>query len=228
MKYQVRASGKESMKTDQQLTQDIQAELKWDSAVQADQLQVLVHGGIVTLSGKVASLAELWHVQCAVHRVYGVQSLDNQLVVSLPHQHVYQDADLTRVAESVLQWCSHIPAQGIELTVSMGWINLTGEVAFDYQRRAATQALRYLAGVRGVTNLIRLTPKNLSGIVKKDIETALARQNQGMEPAIQVEVIESDVVLTGTVSSWAEHDKALVSVWSTPGVSHITDHIYVL
>ena len=35
------------MKTDQQLTQDIQADLKWDSAVQADKLQVLVHGGIV-------------------------------------------------------------------------------------------------------------------------------------------------------------------------------------
>lgn len=216
------------MKSDQQLTMDIQAELKWDSSVQADNISVLVHGGIVTLSGKVSSLAELWHVQCAVHRVYGVHSLDNQLVVLLPHQHVYQDVDLIRVAESVLQWCSHIPAQGIELTVSMGWINLTGEVAFDYQRRAATQALRYLAGVRGVTNQIRLTPKNLAGTVKKDIETALARQSQGMESAIQVEVIESDVVLTGTVNSWAEHDKALVSVWSTPGVSHITDHIYVL
>lgn len=216
------------MKTDQQLTQDIQAELKWDSSLQADNVQVLVHGGIVTLSGRVSSLAELWHVECAVHRVYGVQSLDNQLVVLLPHQHVYRDADLTRVAESVLQWSSHIPPHGIELTVSMGWIHLTGEVACDYQRRAATEALRYLAGVRGVTNLIRLSPKNLSGIVKKDIETALARQHQGMEPAIQVEVIESDVVLTGTVSSWAEHDKAIVSVWSTPGVSHITDHIYVL
>ncbi|MBU0911073.1 MAG: BON domain-containing protein [Gammaproteobacteria bacterium] len=216
------------MKTDQQLILDIQAELQWDSSVQADAIQVLVHGGIVTLSGRVSSLAELWHVESAVHRVYGVQSLDNQLVVLLPHQHVYQDADLTRVAESVLQWSSYIPAHGIELAVSMGWIHLTGEVAFDYQRRAATEALRYLAGVRGVTNLIRLTPKNQSGIVKKDIETALARQNQGIEPAIQVEVIESDVVLTGTVSSWAEHDKALVSVWSTPGVSHITDHIYVL
>lgn len=216
------------MKTDQQLALDIQAELKWDSSVQSEQLQVLVHGGIVTLSGKVSSLAELWHVQCAVHRVYGVQSLDNQLVVALPHQHVYQDIDLIRVAESVLQWSSHIPAQGIDLTVSEGWITLTGEVAFDYQRRAATQALRYLAGICGVTNHIRLTPKNLAGSVKKDIETALARQSQGMEAAIQVEVIESDVVLTGTVNSWAEHDKALVSVWSTPGVSHITDHIYVL
>lgn len=216
------------MKSDQQLTMDIQTELKWDSSVQADNISVLVHGGIVTLSGRVSSLAELWHVQCAVHRVYGVQSLDNQLVVLLPHQHVYQDADLTRVAESVLQWSSHIPPHGIELTVSMGWINLTGEVAFDYQRRAATEALRYLAGVRGVTNLIRLTPKNLAGTVKKDIETALARQSQKMESAIVVEVIESDVVLTGTVNSWSEHDKALVSVWSTPGVSHVTDHIYVL
>ena len=186
------------MKSDQQLTMDIQAELKWDSSVQSDSISVLVHGGIVTLSGRVSSLAELWHVQCAVHRVYGVQSLDNQLVVLLPHQHVYQDADLTRVAESVLQWSSHIPPHGIELTVSMGWINLTGEVAFDYQRRAATEALGYLAGIRGVTNQIRLTPKNQSGIVKKDIETALARQNQGIDPAIQVEVIESDVVLTGT------------------------------
>lgn len=216
------------MKSDQQLIVDTQAELKWDSSVQSDHIQVLVHGGIVTLSGKVSSLAELWHAECAVHRVYGVQSLDNQLVVLLPNQHVYQDADLTRVAESVLQWSSHIPPQGIELTVTKGWINLVGEVAFDCQRRAATEALRYLAGVRGVTNLIRLIPQHLAGTVKKDIETALARQSQAASPAIQVDVIESDVVLTGTVSSWSEHDKALISVWSTPGVSHVTDHIYVL
>ncbi|WP_186435253.1 BON domain-containing protein [Rheinheimera sediminis] len=216
------------MKSDQQLTTDIEAELRWDSAVESDSILVLVHAGIVTLSGRVSSLAELWHAQSAVHRVYGVQSLDNQLVVSLPHQHVYQDVDLTRVAEAVLQWSSHIPPQGIELKVAMGWIYLTGEVAFDYQRRAATEALCYLAGVRGVTNEIRLTPKNLAGSVKKDIETALARQSRKMKSAIEVEVIESDVVLTGTVNSWSEHDKALVSVWSTPGVSHVTDHIYVL
>lgn len=216
------------MKSDRQLSVDIQAELKWDRSVQADKIHVLVHEAIVTLSGHVASMVELWLVQAAVQRVYGVQSLDNQLVVLLPHQHVYQDADLVRVAESVLQWTSHVQANCIDVKVSSGWISLTGEVAFDYQRRAAADALRNLAGARGVTNHIGLTPKNSASTVKKDIEAALARQSQGCEPQIRVEVLESDVVLTGTVSSWSEHDQALVSVWSTPGVAHITDHIYVL
>ena len=46
------------MKTDIQLQQNVLAELDWDPAINAADIGVEVKGGIVTLSGHVASFAE--------------------------------------------------------------------------------------------------------------------------------------------------------------------------
>jgi osmotically-inducible protein OsmY len=36
------------------------------------------------------------------------------------------------------------------------------------------------------------------------------------------------LVLSGAVSSWAEHDDALVAAWSAPGVTEVYDRVVVL
>jgi len=48
------------MKTDQQLKQDVIAELGWEPAVNASQIGVEVKDGIVTLAGRVGSFTEKW------------------------------------------------------------------------------------------------------------------------------------------------------------------------
>jgi len=35
------------------------------------------------------------------------------------------------------------------------------------------------------------------------------------------------VVVTGTVSSWSEHDAALAAAWAAPGVTSVDDEIVV-
>ena len=39
-----------------------------------------------------------------------------------------------------------------------GWITLEGELNWDYQRDAAAGAVRYLSGVKGITNLLTVKP----------------------------------------------------------------------
>lgn len=63
------------MKTDSQLQQDVQAELKWEPSVEAAHLGVAVKDGIVTLTGHVASYAEKWQAEKAAQRVAGVNGL---------------------------------------------------------------------------------------------------------------------------------------------------------
>jgi osmotically-inducible protein OsmY len=54
---------------------------------------------------------------------------------------------------------SSIPSDKIKIVVSKGWVTLEGEVEWQYQKRAAENAIRYLTGVMGVSSLIAIKPR---------------------------------------------------------------------
>jgi len=54
------------MKTDQQLTQDVQDELHREPAVQAGQIQVQRRGGVVGLDGELPGSAQRWSAERAL------------------------------------------------------------------------------------------------------------------------------------------------------------------
>jgi osmotically-inducible protein OsmY len=49
-----------TVKSDMQLQRDVSEELKWDPAVNAEQIRVEVKDGVVTLAGRVEYFAEKW------------------------------------------------------------------------------------------------------------------------------------------------------------------------
>jgi BON domain len=57
-----------------------------------------------------------------------------------------------------------------------GWITLSGEVEWDYQRQSAKDAVRSLLGVVGVSDDISVKPKASMSAVKSEIEAALKRR----------------------------------------------------
>jgi osmotically-inducible protein OsmY len=65
------------------------------------------------------------------------------------------------------------PANSIQVTVDHGLIVLTGEVTWQYQKKAAEPAARKLSGIIGVVNDITIKP--CSSDIKQTIEGALAR-----------------------------------------------------
>jgi osmotically-inducible protein OsmY len=211
------------MKTDNQLQQDVSAELKWEPSVHAARIGVEVKDGVVTLAGQVDSYSEKWNAERAARRVAGVKAMTTELKVYLTGLSERTDADIAEAVENVLEWTSSLPADAIKVMVEGGWVTLSGEVGWQYQRQAAIANVRYLMGVTGVSDQISIKPLVTATAVKSDIETALRRTSIADAKKIFVAVQGSDVTLSGTVHSWDERDTATDSAWGTPGVRNVID-----
>ena len=215
------------MKTDAQLRDDIQAELAWDPAFKAADVGVIVKDGVVTLTGHLASFAEKYAVERAVQRVHGVKAVAVEIAVKIPFDNERTDADIAMAAERALEWNVLVPDGKIRPMVEKGWLTLNGEVEWEYQRRAAESAVRSLMGVRGVSNLINVTPKVSPGDVEKKIHEALARQADREARHLAITVNGSQVTLRGKVHSWAERNAVQGAAWAAPGVSLVVNDLAV-
>ena len=216
------------MKTDSQLQQDVMAELKWEPAVHAEQIGVEVKNGIVTLAGEVSSYTEKLNAERAAQRVNGVKALAVEMKVKLSEFGKRTDADIAESAKNILGWTSSVPADAVKVMVEGGWLTLSGDVEWQYQRQDAADSVRYLSGVTGVSNQIAIKPSLSATVVKSDIEAALKRRAAADAQTIAVEVKGADVTLTGTVHSWAERDLATRSAWGSAGVRNVVDKLNLI
>lgn len=215
------------MKTDTQLRDDVIAELNWDPAVNASDIGVIAKDGVVTLTGHLGSYAEKYAVERAVQRVSGVKALAIEMKVQLAASYERTDTDIAMAAERALQWNVLVPDDKVRPMVEKGWITLSGEVAWDYQRSAAEKAVRDLLGVVGVTNLIKVVPQVTAADVKKSIHDALVRQADRESKEVEISVVGSQVTLKGKVHSWAERTAAQGAAWSAPGVATVVNNLVV-
>ncbi|MBW8846599.1 MAG: BON domain-containing protein [Burkholderiales bacterium] len=215
------------MKPDSELKTDVSAELAWDPAVDATAIDVAVNEGRVTVSGHVAMLSETQAVERAVRRVYGVRAIELRLDVKLAPWQQRTDQEIALAVDAVLAWVSGVPTQDIRATVKRGYIHLSGEVDWDYQRKAVQAQLRPLVGVLGIRNGItlkhRLTPADLVS----RIEGALERQARRAARHIEVSVDTGTVTLRGLAQSWQERDAIVGAAWAAPGVCCVVDEVQV-
>jgi osmotically-inducible protein OsmY len=211
------------MKTDQQLQQDVNAELLWEPAVHAAHVGVEVKDGVVTLAGEVDSYAEKWNAEHAAQRVSGVQALAVDLTVKLSGPNTRTDADIAGSVQSVLEWTSALPANAVQVMVEDGWVTLSGDVNWQFQKLAAADCVRHMWGVRGVHNQIYIKPALSASAIQADIEAALWRTAVVEGGHISVTVDGQDVILSGTVHNWTERKDATSSAWRTPGVRNVVD-----
>jgi osmotically-inducible protein OsmY len=215
------------MKTDAQLQQDVIEELKWEQSVNAAQIGVEVSDGIVTLAGHVHSFAEKWDAERAVQRVSGVKALAIEIDVTLPGSSQRNDTDIARSVENILEWSTYLPRDHVKVMVEGGWITLSGEVNWEYQKQALATGVRYLMGVKGVSDNIAIRPAVSSNAVKSDIEAALMRRAKSNAHNVSVEVHDANVTLSGTVGNWSERELARHTAWGTPGVRKVVDNITI-
>ena len=213
------------MKTDAQLKRDVMDELAWDPAISANAIGVAVKDGVVTLSGHLDTFAEKVAVQRAVRRVTGVRAMAIELDIKLSPQHKRSDTEIAAAAEQALRWNTLIQADRVRATVEQGWVQLTGEVDWDYQRQAAYKSVRSLTGVVGVSNEITLRQRTTPADLAQRIEDALKRQALREAHRVQVTVENGTVTLKGSVHSWQERDAAQGAAWSAPGVRDVVNQL---
>jgi osmotically-inducible protein OsmY len=111
--------------------------------------------------------------------------------------------------------------------VQDGWVTLNGVVEWRYQREAAEKAVRFLYGIRGVTNSISVKPRVHTEDIKAKIESAFKRSAAIDAERVRVEAKDGQVVLTGTVRSLSERREAERAAWSAPGVILVDDRLAV-
>jgi osmotically-inducible protein OsmY len=215
------------MKTDSQLQKDVMDELKWQPSIKSSEIGVSVADGVVTLSGSVSSYAEKKEAERAVLRVEGVKGVAEDLEVDLPFSNKKDDADIAKAAVNALRWDTMIPDDRIKVKVENGWVTAEGKVDWLYQKTAVRNVLSNLTGVKGVTNLVNITPGVSPADVKKKITAAFERSASIDAANIRVENIGDKVLLKGTVRSFAERLDAQRAAWNAPGVSQVENQLEV-
>ena len=64
--------------------------------------------------------------------------------------------------------------------------------------------------------------------IEHDIEKAMRRNAKLDAESVSVQSENGTVTLSGSVSSWADHDQAVDAAWAAPGVKRVKDHLLVL
>jgi osmotically-inducible protein OsmY len=213
-------------RTDQNIKTAVEDELEWTPEVDAAAIGVAVDDGVVSLSGEVDNYAELTAATGAAQRVRDVTAVVNDLNVHPDAAYSVSGTDIGKEVEHALRSASTVP-DTVKAEIDGNTVTLTGQVKWDFQRRAAKRAIQYLRGVYSVRNRITLTPRISAVDTELRIKSAFIRNAQLDANAITVSVAAEKVTLSGTVRSSAERRQADLAAWSSPHVSDVVNHIVV-
>ncbi len=215
------------MSHDEKLQKIVMAQLQWDPSIDAAKIGVTAVDGVVTLSGHVETFAEKHAAEAATRLVKGVRAVVEEIEVRLAFDAARDDSTIAAAAIARLSWDTSVPQDTVKVTVEKGWISLTGQVDWFYQKAAAEQDVQRLFGVRGVSNEISIKPRVDITNISDDIMHAMHRSWFFDPKTIVVTANRGQVVLKGTVQSPHERQVAAVTAWAAPGVTDVINEIRI-
>jgi osmotically-inducible protein OsmY len=215
------------MDEDRRIQKDVEDELAWEPSIDEANIGVSVNNGIVTLSGQVVTYSERFRTEKAALRVRGVRAVANDLIVEIGPKLQRTDAEIAQSALTAIGLMVSVPKDRIQVVVRDREVTLEGDVEWDYHRKAAGRAVRDLAGVKKVINLLVLKPRITAKDIQKKITAAIHRSAQLDADHVQAEVDGSRVTLRGSVSSWEDKRDAERTAWSAPGVTDVRNLLVI-
>lgn len=214
-------------KEDDQLQDDVIAELEWDPSVDHTDIGVAVNDGVVTLAGYVKSYPQKVAAERAVRRVAGVRALAEELKVRLASDPKTADHEIAKRIVDMIGWTVAIPEDQIKVKVEHGWVTLTGTVDWHFIAKEVARAAGHISGVTGVSNMIKVGPVPTPADIKARIIAAFKRQAGLDAGGVTVITDGSTVKLRGKVKAWGERRIAELAAWSAPGVAEVEDYLAV-
>jgi osmotically-inducible protein OsmY len=215
------------MTGDRMIHQAVLEALTYEPGLDAKDIGIAVHDGVVTLSGAVPSYFAKSVAERVVKRVNGVRGLAEELHVVPAKHHERSDTDLARAAIRALTWNVYVPAERIRVTVEEGWLSLEGEVGAFAQRAYAERAVQSLIGLRGVSNFIEVHPLLPPKDAEPQIRAAFER-HAGLDAShVRIAVAGATVTLSGTVRTIGEREAAGELAASAAGIKSVYNDIIV-
>ena len=215
------------MKTDAQIKRDVQDELIWEPSIDETKIGVSVEDGVVTLSGEVDSYAKKIAAEKAAKRVKGVKAVAEDIIVNYGMEDEKTDTEIAKAVVNALQWHASVPEDAVIPKVENGWVYLSGQVRWGYQKESAKNAVKDLSGVKGVINSITISQGVEPLEVKKRIKDAFERSAELEARGIRVLTEGHTVTLEGTVHSLKEKEEAERTAFNAPGVYDVKNNLVV-
>ncbi len=214
------------MSSEKDLKQNVLDELNWAPNVNGAHIGVTAHEGVVTLTGHVETYSEKLDAEHVVRRVKGAKAIANEIQIKLASGARRDDEDIAKAAVNVLKWDSNVPNDAIKVAVSNGWITLSGQVEWYFQKEAAARDIRRLMGVIGVSNEAVVKPTIDTEVIAADIEFALDRSWFDTKQ-IKVTAKGGKVTLTGEVDNWRDWEEASEVALAAQGVMSIENDLVI-
>ena len=215
------------MKTNQELQTDVQNAIKWEPLLNAAEIGVTAKDGVVSLTGVVDSYPKKIEAENAAKKVIGVKVLVEKIEVKFPGTWTKTNAEIANEVIAGLKSNWSVPNDKVTAKVEDGWVTLEGELTWNFQKDAAESSVKYLIGVKGVTNNITIKSESHNAIEQKDVENAIGRSFSFDNNDIRVKVSGTTVILTGTVNSWYHKEEAGRIAWKTPGIWNVKNELAV-
>jgi hyperosmotically inducible protein len=199
-----------AQRSDEDIKRTIQDTLKSNALVQAEDINVDVKQGHVTLTGTAPSAVAKNHAFFAAWTP-GVTSVRNE--IKLQSEEKLNDRDLQQAIKQAYGLDPRVTESRPTVKVSDGVVTLTGTVAGEQAKRAAEDIAKQFDGVKQVRNRLKIDdslstgePEDLDAIVVFDvdpIEPGISKADREIQ-----ENIESEL----TWSPYVDADRVTVAV----------------
>lgn len=227
----------EGQRSDVAIQRDVADALRWDGHVDLRELAVDVVDGRVRLSGQVRGPREA-RVAEVLAWVEGVRSVDGRALTVRPGsedpswwipEHHVSDADIADAIDVATTIDPRIVGTGVVARVEGGVVTLRGVVPRLASRKAVEQIASDTPGVRQVVNrvVVRAYEPRMEEVIAARVETALARDPRTNSEEVRVEVRDGTVVLSGTVDTEEEVERARELALGVPTVREVQNLVAV-
>lgn len=214
--------------TDRTVQQAVMAELEYVPNLDEARVGVAVSGGVVVLGGEVDTLTERYIAVKAAQKVAGVVSVVDEILVTGEPGVRFSDVEIAKRITTVLSWLNEQPFEKVRAEVTDGTVILSGNVEYNYQRKAAEKLVSTLAHVRAVENRITLQARPYPADFQEQLLEALRRQGSLDLTKISIHVHQGDVRLGGIVSTAQQKHDAEQAVWKHPAVKDVHNDIRII
>jgi osmotically-inducible protein OsmY len=215
------------MKTDAQIKQDILDELVFQPNIDEIQIGVIVENGVVTLTGFVDDFQKKVAAENAVKRMAEVKALAMDIEVKYGDDYKKTNKEIAKAAVSALELNASVAKEKVKVKVDHGYIYLTGQLPYAYQKKAAKRVVQNLMGVAGVIDNIEIAPALVPSNIQEEIKKALEHSADLEAEGIRVQVDGHVVQLKGRVHSYMEKDLAEKAAYKVSGVTDVQNDIVV-